>query len=238
MALSGAREDWKVGVVRAALHTELIGDVARMGRLATQIMINSSAALLQADLTLAELVIARGDEMDARHRDVDQRCIALIARQAPVITDLPTVVAMWQVAADLQRMGTLAQHIAKVARLAHPNLAVPDDVRPVVARMSLLTIGLAQHTATAIEQLDPLAGDRLARAADEVDALLRQLFHSLFAENWAHGMEPAVCAALVSRYYELFADHAVAAARQVGCLATGRIASRRPATLPQTASVV
>ncbi|MGH3922928.1 MAG: phosphate signaling complex PhoU family protein, partial [Pseudonocardiaceae bacterium] len=158
--------------------------------------------------------------------------------QAPVATDLRTVVATLHAAGDIQRMGNLAQHTAKIARLTHPNLTVPDDVRPVIARMSLLTCGLAHHAATAIERLDPLAGDRLARADDEVDALLRQLLRTVFAENRSHGVEPAVHAALVGHYYERFADHAVAVGRQVGCLASGRMRSRRPVTLLKTASVV
>ncbi|MBV8996298.1 MAG: phosphate uptake regulator PhoU, partial [Pseudonocardiales bacterium] len=87
------------------------------------------------------------------------------------------------------------------------------------ARMSLLASQLAGDAATAIEYRDPLSGDRLAEADDEVDMLRRHLFSILFAEDWSHGMEPAVDAALIGRYYERFADHAVAIARQVGYLA-------------------
>lgn len=228
-------------VVRATFHAELdelIWDLANMGRLASQIMINASAALLQADLALAELVIARGDAMDARHHDVEQRCITLLALQASVATDLRPVVATLQVAGDLQRMGNLARHTARIARFTHPSLSVPDDVLPVIARMSLIASGIAQRAATAIEQLDPLSGDRLARADDEIDALLRQLLRTLFAENWSHGVEPAIHAALVGRYYERFADLAVMVAGQVGNLATGRMRSRSPVTLLKTASAV
>lgn len=224
-----------VRVVRATFHAELdelTCDLASMGRLASQIMINASAALLQADLALAELVIARGDAMDAQHHDVEQRCITLLAlERRPVVASL-------QVAGDLQRMGHLAQHTARIARLTHPNLTVPDDVLPVIARMSLIAGGLAQRAATAIEQLEPPSGDRLARAGDEIDALLRQLLRTLFAGNWSHGVKPAVHAALVGRYYERFADIAVTVARQVGNLATERTRSRSPVTLLETASAV
>ena len=227
----------KVRVVRAVIHTELdelIGDLASMGQLVTQIMINSSAALLQADLALAELVIARSEEMDAQHHDVEQRCITLLALQATVATDLRTVVAALHAVGCLQRMGNLARHTAMITRLTHPNLTVPDDVRPVIARMSLIASGLAHRAATAIEKLDPLSGDQLARADDEIDELLRQLFRSLFAESWSHGVEPAVRAALVGHYYERFADHAVAIARQVDYLATGQMQSHfRPLRNPR-----
>jgi phosphate transport system protein len=224
-----------VRLVRTAVHTELdelIDDLASMGRLVTQIMINASAALLQADLALAELVIARGGEMDAQHYEVQQRCITLLALHAPVATDLRAVVATMHSVDDLQRMGSLAQHIVTITRLTYPNMALPDGVRPVIARMSLLACGLAQQAATAIRKLDPLSGDRLARASDEIDALLRQLLRTLFAENWSQGKEPAVHAALVGRYYEHFAHHAVAVASQVGSLFTGRMRSRFPSLGP------
>ncbi|MGH4012013.1 MAG: PhoU domain-containing protein [Pseudonocardiaceae bacterium] len=106
-----------------------------------------------------------------------------------------------------------------------------------IARMSLIASGIAQRTATAIERLDPLSGDRLARVDDEIDALLWQLLRTVFAGNWSHGVESAVHAALVGRYYERFADLAVMVARQVGNLATGRMRRRRPVTPLKIASV-
>ncbi|MGH3870356.1 MAG: phosphate signaling complex PhoU family protein [Pseudonocardiaceae bacterium] len=223
--------------MQAAFHAELdelIGDLARMGRLATQIMINASAALLEADRVLADLVIARADELDRQHHDVEQRCTTLLA---PVAGDLPAVVATLHALGDLQRMGHLAQHTAQIARHAHPHLAVPDEVRPVIARLSLLACGLAQQAATAIEKLDPLPDDRLARADEEIDALLRQLLRTLFAENWSHGLVPATRTALIGRYYERFASHAVAIAGQVSYLATGRTRSHHPVALRKTAPV-
>lgn len=208
-------------MTRAAFDAELdkvVGDLARMGWLASQIMINASAAMLQADLTLAELVIARGDEMDAQHHDVQQRCLELLKLPAPVGADQRTVIAALRTVRDLQQMGDLAKHTAKIAQLI-PDLTVPDDVRTVIAQMSLLASGLAHQAGTAIEKLDPLSGDRLAHAVDEVDALRRQLSRIVFAENWSYGLEPAIHAALVGCYYERFADHAMAIARRVCYLA-------------------
>lgn len=57
-----------------------------------------------------------------------------------------------------------------------------------------------------------------------MDALLRQLFDMLFTSNWTHGVEQAVDAALLGRYYERFGDHAVAIAQQACYTTTGRVA--------------
>jgi phosphate transport system protein len=210
--------------VRVAFHTELddlIDDLATMTRLAGQMMSNASAALHQADLALAEWVIASDDEMDTLHAHTEQRCVKLIALQAPVAADLRTVIAALHAGNDLQRMGNLAQHIAKIARRNHPTRAIPGTVRPVFARMNLLATQLAEDAATALDKRDPLSGDRLDQTDDEMDDLRRHLFRIMYADDWSHGVEAAVDAALLGRYYERFADHAVAIARQVCYLATG-----------------
>jgi phosphate transport system protein len=199
-------------------HAELdslIGDVASIVRLAGQLMTNASAALHHADLKFAELVISDADEIKARCKDADQRCINLLVLGASVATDLQMVVAAMHVVTDLQRMCNLAQQIAELARLKHPNDPIAADVRPVSLQMGVLASGLAEDAAAAIESRDPISATRMAQADAEVDALRGQIFQILFSEDWSHGVEPAVDAALIGRYYERFADHAVAIARKV-----------------------
>ena len=179
---------------RAELDS-LIEDLARAARLAGQMMTNASTALSQADLGLAELVISEEGDIKALCEDMDQRCVKLLVLQAPVATDLRMVVAAMHAVGDVQRMCNLAQHIAKIARMKHPAVPIPDDVRPVFARMGVLATGLAQDAAAAIESQDPLSAQRLAQADDEVDALRRRIFRILFSEDWSHGVEPAVDAA-------------------------------------------
>jgi phosphate transport system protein len=210
--------------MRESFHAELetlISDLAKAARTSGEMMANASTALSQADLALAELVISGEGEIKALCDDMDQRCVRLLVLQAPVATDLRVVVAAMHAVRDVERMCNLAQHIAKIARMKHPSVPIPDALRPVFARMSMLATRLAQDAASSIESRDPLSAGRLAEADEEVDALRRRIFQILFAENWAHGVEPAVDAALVGRYYERFADHAVAIAGQVNFIVTG-----------------
>jgi phosphate transport system protein len=212
--------------MRAPFHAELdelIVDLVRMARLAGQMMTNASIALHQNDLPLAERVITDRDRITAMLAHTERRCITLLALQAPVAGDLRVVVAALRAVGHLTRMGNLARHIAIIARLKHPNPMIASEVRPVLARMSLLASQLAADAATAVEHQDPLSGDQLAAAGGEVDALRRHLFGLLFTEGWSHGVEQAVDTALIGHYYERFADHAVGIAQQVCYLATGQM---------------
>jgi phosphate transport system protein len=212
--------------MRAAFHAgldELMNCLGQMVRRAGQMSTTASIALHQGDLALAALVITQHDELRASYDIMERRCVSLLALQAPVASDLRVVVAALRASGHVLRMGELARHVAVIAQAKHPNPMTLGRVRPVLARMSLLASQLAADAATAIEHQDPLSGCRLAVADDELDALLQQLLSILFARDWSHGVELAVNAAQIGRYYERFGDHAVAIARGVCYRVTGEI---------------
>lgn len=208
--------------MRKALHAELddlVGGLARLARRVGQMMIDASAALWQADPQLAESILCCQSEITtAWCQDIDHRCVRLLALQAPVATDLRIVVAALDAVSDVRRMSKLAQHIAKIARLKHPFVRLPQDLERIFARMALLATTLALDAAQAIENRRPHCAQQLASIQQEVGALHRQIFQRLFAKDWSHGVEPAVDAALMGRYYARFADHATAIARQANII--------------------
>lgn len=202
---------------------ELIIDLVRMTRLASGMMTNAAIALHQADAPLADLVIAKRDQMNAMHDDAEQRCITLLAQRPPDVGDARAVVAVLRAIGHVKRMGNLARHIALIARFKNPNPMIAGEVRPVLARMSLLASQFAEDAAGAIERHDCVSAMRLAEADQEVNTLRRHLFSILFAADWSHSVEQAVDAALIGRYYERFADHAVAIAAEARYLANCRL---------------
>ncbi len=110
--------------MRDAYHEELdsIGDsLVEMARLVGSAIGRATTAMLDADLKLAESVIAADQKVDELQHDLEARAIALLARQQPVATDLRIVVTSLRMSADLERSGDLAQHVAKLARLRFPD---------------------------------------------------------------------------------------------------------------------
>jgi phosphate transport system protein len=63
---------------------------------------------------------------------------------------------------------------------------------------------------------------QIERDDDEMDRLHRALFTELLDVSAPYSVEVAIDVTLVSRYYERFADHAVAVARRVVYLVTGQ----------------
>src|SRR3954453_23245331 len=96
----------------------------------------ATTALLTADLESARTVIERDAEVDVLYGQVEAKVADTIARQAPVASDLRTVITALHVSADLERMGDLAEHVAKTAQRRHPSPAVPAELRPVFKGMA------------------------------------------------------------------------------------------------------
>jgi phosphate transport system protein len=194
---------------------------ARMCDLAVEAMRGATTALLDADLALAERVIAMDVTLDEMRTEAEEGAVSLLALQAPVASDLRTVVSALWIVADGQRMGALAIHVAKAARRRHPVPVIPDTVRPIFAEMGRAAVDLGTEAAAVLRDRDP----ERARAIDAkdavMDALHGQLFTVLLSPEWTYGVPPAVDISLLGRFYERFADHAVSVGRRVVFLLTG-----------------
>ena len=210
--------------MRDAYHEELAwigGRLVDMARLVGSAIGRATTAMLDADLTLAESVIANDVRVDDLQRELENRAIELLARQQPVATDLRIVVTSLRMSADLERAGDLAQHVAKVARLRYPESAVPADLQATLLEMGQLAQRLMAKTAEVITTKDIDRALQLEHDDDAMDLLHRTLFQHLMDDRWQHGIETAVDVTLLGRYYERFADHAVSVARRVVYLVTG-----------------
>ena len=188
-------------------------------------MRRASAALLSVDATDAEEVVLADAETDALYHQVEEKVYDLLARQAPVASDLRLVVTALHIGADLERMGDLASHVAKVALRRVPTCAVPEELRPVIADMAATADGIAGKVAEVLRTADAARAAELERDDDEMDELLKQLYGLMLGTAWRHGVEPAVDGALLGRWYERYADHAVNAGQSVLYLVTGGTAA-------------
>ena len=199
----------------------VVEDLGALNGLVQQAVTQASHALLKADGVVAEQVIADDVKIDRLRERIEEDCFEIIALQAPVAGDLRTIVAAVRMVSDLERMGDLAVHVAKVAQLRLPEVAVPAELLPTTERMAQVARHMVRETELIITNRDVEAARRLEQADEEMDELRKQQFRIVLGDDWAHGVEPAIDAALLGRYYERIADHAVSLARRVIYLVTG-----------------
>jgi phosphate transport system protein len=212
--------------MREAYHVELeelADELAEMCSMVGNAMELATRALLEADLGLAEQVIGDDSKVDDARSSCEEHAYALLALQAPVATDLRTVLAAIHAAESLERMGDLALHVAKAARRRHPQHVLPEQVQPYFAEMGRIAVSLAQQAEQVIQSKDVKLARALEDADDEMDDLHRHLFSVIMDRDWPHGVAAAVDVTLLGRFYERFADHAVSVAKRVVFVVTGRM---------------
>jgi phosphate transport system protein len=210
--------------MRDSYHEELDAiseSLVEMANMVGSAMSRATTALLDADLTLAEMVISNDAAVDEMYRATEERAFDVMARQQPVATDLRTLVTSLRMVADLERMGDNAVHVAKIARRRYPASAVPPHLRATVLKMGHVAEEIVAKAGSVVAQRDLTMAAELERDDDVMDELHRTLFTFILDDRWEGGIEAAIDVTLAGRYYERFADHAVSVARRVVYLVTG-----------------
>ncbi len=211
--------------LRSAFQDELDGvtkSLLDLSSLVSSAITQATHALLTADLSEAEAVIAADDRVDEIQHELDARIIDIIARQQPVASDLRALVTALRMSADLERMGDMAHHIAKITRLRHPGAAVPSELLLTIEEMGKVARLISDKVGGVIDSKDIDKALEVEKDDDEMDLLHRRLFTALLEPSWPHGIETAIDMTLIGRYYERYADHAVSVSRRIHFQVTGK----------------
>ena len=195
-----------LGLVRASLVT--------MTETASKAIRAATTALLDLDLEAVRMTASLEQELEDDRLAIERRTHHLLARQQPVAGDLRMLISAIKISADCRRMAALAHHIGTAAGRSYPAPAIPDELSEIFRRMGDVASRIADGARITLTKGDALDAARLEVDDDAMDGLLRALFRAL-VDNWSHGVEAAVNVALIGRYYERFADHAVAIAQSV-----------------------
>jgi phosphate transport system protein len=204
--------------MRTAYHKRLDGLAAQLGEmcgLAGVAMKRATQALLEADISVAELVIREHEQLVAMRARAQREAFALLALQQPVAGELRAVFSSIHIIADTERMGALAVHVAKIVRRECPKQVLPEDVRECFAEMARVAIALGDGAKQVLTSRDLQQAAELHQQDKAMDALHMQLFSALIDHEWKYSVSAGVEAALLGRFYERFADHAVEIGRRV-----------------------
>jgi len=180
----------------------------------------ATTALLDQDLEAVRLTASLEQQLEDDRLALERRTFLMLARQQPVAGDLRLLVSAIKISAECRRMVALAHHIGTAASRSYPFPAVPDELSRIFRRMGDVASRIADGAGVTLKISDAQDAARLEVDDDAMDGLRRALFRAL-VDDWSHGVETAVNVALLGRYYERFADHAVAIAQSVIFIVTG-----------------
>lgn len=196
---------------KLVLMSDLVGDAIS----------KSTTALLADDLRLAEQVISADSEINQLNSEIEALCFQIAAFYAPIAKDLRIVMGGVRMATSLERMGDLAEHIAKQVRLRYPSPSIPAELQNTFREMGDAASKIVAEAGRVIQTRDTSLADRMNQYDDTLDRLHRDLFTAVLSDSWTHGVEAAIDVTLLSRFYERFGDHAVSLGRRVIYIVTG-----------------
>jgi phosphate transport system protein len=191
-------------------------------------------AVLHQDIELASYVVNDDDRIDGRYLEVHQGILSLMARQAPVATDLRLIAALLDVIRSVERMGDQCVNICKLVPLAGREPPVEQEILGRVERMARQAISQVSQCKQAFAQRDvPLAED-LVRQDDEIDRLNREIFRlALELGEDADAREWGMHMMLVARQLERIGDNAVDIGEQTAFVVTGLFREFTDASHPE-----
>lgn len=188
---------------------------------AKTIMHKGTEAFLKSDVSLADEALALSDSNERKALDLDELVIKILATQSPVARDLRILVSALRMSASLERMGSLASHIAAIARYRYPGSAIPESLRATFAEMSKIDLELADKAVALLKNPDVDLAREIQARDEAVDLLHRKVFEVVLSPNWSENAMYTVDVTLASRYFERFADHVVDISSKVSFLQTG-----------------
>ncbi|MGQ0805954.1 MAG: phosphate signaling complex protein PhoU [Actinomycetota bacterium] len=217
--------------------TELKADVIRMAAMVGESIGAGTQALLDADLGVVEQVLANDDQIDALEHDLELRAYELIATQQPMAVDLRTLLAVLRILHELELTGDLMVTVAKAARRIYPT-QLPPRIRGLIERMGDQASKQWQLAVDAFADDDQSLAAALPDMDDVMDDLQKQLFRAIFETLTPDeaGLQMAVQLALIGRYYERVADHAVGIGVWTQFVVTGELPGREPGPTEGTAA--
>lgn len=198
---------------------ELLGEMCTFSAGSLQ---QATTALLECRERLATRVIGREAELEQlRIRTEELARDALLFHQ-PVAGDLRAVVSTIRSAGDIDRMNRLALHVAETVARRAPRPALPPEVHADFAEMGRVAVAMAVEAADVVRSRNVVRAVGMQAEDDTMDGLHRRMFEVLMTPGWPHGVPTAVDVTLLARYYERFADHAVAVGRETVYAVTGQ----------------
>jgi phosphate transport system protein len=207
------------------IDSELQGlkDLAlQMGGCVEQAMENACKTILGRDSKAFEEVHRHEDRINDLQILIDESCVNVLAKQAPVAKDLRLVIAITKINTDLERMGDQSVNIALAAQdlfKAYPQVTLPTEIAQMVVEVK----AMVSSALDAFSRRDVELSRQVMEQDDTVDELKDEVLRNMKAHMklGEDQVEIGLAVIMIAKNLERLADHATNIAEEVIYLATG-----------------
>lgn len=138
----------------------------------------SIKSLVNKDIELAKQVIKDDDIIDNFNKEIEDRCVRVIATEQPLAKDLREIFTAIKVVTDLERMADYAVDIAKITTHLKDDEYIKELIQiPELAEKVLNIISLAID---AYVKGDSKKAYKICKMDDEIDSLYKEILEELF----------------------------------------------------------
>jgi phosphate transport system protein len=185
------------------------------------------------DVELASMVVADDDRIDGRYLEVHQGILSLLARQAPVATDLRIVAALLHVIRCVERMGDQCVNVAKLVPLSGYEPPKDKDILDWIERMGQLARSQVSQAKQAFATRNVELARDLVRQDAEINSLNRKIFRrAVEVGDNAELREWAMFMVFAARCLERIGDNTIDIAEQIVFVVTGLFRELADASTP------
>lgn len=208
--------DERIGQIR--------NETIRLGAMTCEAITAATKGFLAADITGAEEILFKDKSINALRDELEAHCHSLLARGAPLATDLRHTLAVLRIVHELERSADLMCSVAKATMRIFPYELSPK-VRGIIDQMGVQAFTQTKVAVDAYAENDANKAAALAEMDELMDDLAKSLFTQILgSEGTGEGaIQRAVQLSLVARHYERTADHAVTIADRVVFILTGEL---------------
>lgn len=185
------------------LHEEL----KKMGDIVKAQISDSIKALVSQDMNLADEVVRKDDLVDDLEKEIEDKCIKLIATRQPLAIDLRSVFTMSKIVTDLERIADHAVDIAKIAKQLEGQKYIKELID--IPRMSAIVEEMIDGCLETYMERDVDLAYAVCKKDDSVDAIYKQIFSELLVLMLGDPkvIQQATRFLFVAKFLERMADH-------------------------------
>jgi phosphate transport system protein len=201
---------------------ELQEEIITLSSMVEKAISKSVDALSSRNVKVSQEVIEQDDLIDNKRHEIEDKCIALIARQQPLAGDLRQIVAFLHITVDLERMGDYAEGIGKIGLLMDEQPMIQPLIN--IPKMCELATDMLRRSLEALIKRDVTIAQQVYDDDDTVDNLYDQIYHELILimVKDPKTIERATFLIWAAHDLERVADRATNIAEQVMYLVTGK----------------